>query len=337
MQDIQVCRHTAPAHWESARQRLAGSFYLSDAFARIMVKQGYTPLFFTWQEQQQPKGLALGFLTDQWRRWPGNVIARGFYWQTHPAVVNNDQAAQTEFVHAVLKIVYRIGVTSIHLHSEDAVVSPAHLDTNGHQRHERLEYRIPLMGNAADVMAAIAARKRTYLRSALKASQIEVKEVFDIDSVRKLIDFQHVSRDRRRSRGEDYDVATHNAANAIFSSYVQPGHARLFISYQDTQPLSGILLHVDGRVAYYTMSGCSANGFQANAPLITVWKSIERLCSDGYKVLNMGGVAASSADAQDLGHGLYRFKRSFGGEEVRCTSWRKEMPGWRAFLAKRLF
>lgn len=334
---IQVDHHTAPAHWEVTRRRLAGSFYLSEAFARILEKQGNNPLFFSWMENQHPTGIALGFLTNQWRRWPGNVIARGFHWQTHPAVADNDQLAQTTFVRTIVATISRLGVTSIHLHSEDAALSPSLLESDGFARQDRLEFRIRLASDPAEVLASIASRKRSYLRSALKNSTITVKEAHDRESVRLLIDMQHASRERRRARGEDYQIATQKATDNIFSNYVQPRCARLFLSYADDQPLSGILLHVDGRTAYYTMSGCLDEGFEVSAPLITVWKAIEQLCSDGYEIMNMGGVAASSADAQDLGHGLYRFKRSFGGDEVRCTTWHKDMTGWRSALSKRLF
>lgn len=336
-QDIQVDRQTAPAHWENTRRRLAGSFYLSEAFARIMEKQGNSPLFFSWMENQQPTGIALGFLTNQWRRWPGNVIARGFYWQTHPAVAGNDQLTQNQFVEAILKIVERIGVTSIHLHSEDACLSPALSKSPSLQSRDRIEFRLKLTDNPADVMVAMNKNQRQNLRTSLNTSGVDVIEVTELDSIRMLLDFQDTSRERRRARGEDYEVASKKAADSILNDYLIPGHARLFISRRDGKPLSGALIHVDGHSAYYSMSGCSTEGFQANAPRITLWRAIEHLCADGYATFNLGGVAASSIDPQDLGHGLYRFKRSFGGDEVRCTTWHKDMTGWRSALSKRLF
>jgi len=135
-------------------------------------------------------------------------------------------------------------------------------------------------------------------------------------------------------RGEDYAIASQSAAKSIYESYVANGFGRVFISYQNETPLSGILLHCWNKRAYYTMSGCSELGFSVNAPMITVWGAIESLCRDGYRELNLGGVPASASNQSDIAHGLYRFKRSFGGVETTCRSFEKETPGLRSTLFK---
>lgn len=326
---------TAPSDWETSRLALEGSFYLSEAYAGVLAAQGCEPVFLVWRNETQVQGMALGFLTDQWRGWPIRLFVRNFRWQTHPVVRGRDHDRWTDFVKAILKRVESLRVMAITLGSEDARENPEVGDFSDFTAIRRWEFRVALDADPAMVLGRIAARKRTYLRAALKASQLIVREMRDVESVRRLIDFQHVSRERRRARGEDYEVATARSAEMIFENYVKKGYGRVFCSFRDNRPLSGVLLHCDGRSAYYTMSGCSAEGFQSNAPLITVWKAIEMLCSDGYRELNMGGVGASASDPADIGHGLYRFKRSFGGSEVACVSLEREVPGIQAYLARR--
>lgn len=330
--DISVVRGKAPERWDDDVSRIGGGFYLTTGYAEIVARQGAEPLYFRMFRNGEVIGLALGFLTNQWMRWPGRHLFRGFQWQTHPVVVGNDPNLLDGFVRSILREVENIGVASIRLHSEDARMSPAASLEGGFTSSARLEYRVTLSHNPDEVLTRISSRKRTYLRSAIKASTLAVREIRTLDAIEKLIDFQGVSRERRRKRGEDYAVANQSAAQTIYEDYIKSGLGRMFLSYQDGTPLSGVLLHCWSGRAYYTMSGCSEQGFALNAPMITVWGAIESLCGDGYSELNMGGVGASAANPDDLAHGLYRFKRSFGGAETLCLTFEKKVPGMRSFV-----
>lgn len=335
-QVLEVSRGRLPEAWNAQLLKLKGGYYLSAEYADIQKRDGSEPIYFILREAGEISGMALGFLTRQWMRWPGRQLCREFHWQTHPVVRDDDVARLEAFVDQIVAHVDAIGVLGFHLHSEDARISPRHLDKNAYACRSRLEYSIPLSEDPAEVMARIASRKRTYLRSAIKSSLLEVREEATLEAVSKLIDFQEVSRDRRRKRGEDYAISAPSAAKRIFEDYIQSGQGKLFLSYQEGVPLSGILLHCWGGRAYYTMSGCSEAGFSANAPLLTVWCAIQALCRQGYVELNMGGVGASGADPADVSHGLYRFKRSFGGNEIECYTYERRSTGLRAQLGELL-
>lgn len=333
---LSVSHGKAPERWDDAVSRTGGGFYLTTGYAEIVAHQGAEPLYFRLFSNGKMIGLALGFLTNQWMRWPARHIFRGFQWQTHPVVVGHDPHLLDGFVRSILREVENIGVATIRLHSEDARVSPAASLMDGFTALARLEFLMTLSHDPNEVLARIASRKRINLRSAIKSSTLTVNEVHTFEAVEKLIDFQHVSRERRRKRGEDYAVANRSAAERIYEDYVKSGLGRVFLSYQDGIPLSGILLHCWGGRAYYTMSGCSEQGFAVNAPRNTVWGAIERLCGDGYCELNMGGVGASAANPDDLAHGLYIFKRSFGGVETSCLTFERKIPGVRSFVGNLL-
>lgn len=331
---ISIIHGEAPEKWNEHVVRMGGGFYLTTEYASVMRRQGAEPVFFVLKRNGGVRGCALGFLMNQWMRWPLRNICREFQWQTHPVIEPDAPGLLDEFVRYITQAVEKIGVTNIRLHSEDARVSPVPLDGSGFEMISRLEYRIALSRNPNEVLSRISSRKRTYLRSAIKASSLSIQEMPTLDAVEKLIDFQHVSRERRRKRGEDYAVATRAAAERIYEDYIKPGHGRVFLSFKDEQALSGVLLHCwDGR-AYYTMSGCSEAGFAENAPVMTVWGVIQQLCADGYGELNMGGVGATATNPDDFAHGLYRFKRSFGGIETVCRTQEKAVPGVRSFISR---
>jgi len=329
-----ISKGTPPENWDSFVSTLGGGFYLTNAYAEINKQQGAIPIYFRLIDGNNTTGVALGFIRSRWARWPANELFKIFDWQTHPAVINNDQKTLTFFSKKIIEKIEKYSFIKFHLHSEDAIISPDFHQTENYINRDRLEYRVELSDDPIDVMARISSRKRTYLRSAIKETTIVVRELSDQKAVEQLIQFQEISRERRRMRGEDYAIASQSAAKSIYESYVANGFGRVFISYQNETPLSGILLHCWNKRAYYTMSGCSELGFSVNAPMITVWGAIESLCRDGYRELNLGGVPASASNQSDIAHGLYRFKRSFGGVETTCRSFEKETPGLRSTLFK---
>ena len=160
---------TAPSDWETSRLALEGSFYLSEAYAGVLAAQGCEPVFLVWRNDTQVQGMALGFLTDQWRGWPIRLFVRNFRWQTHPVVRGRDHDRWTDFVKAILKRIESLRVMAITLGSEDARENPEVGDFSDFTAIRRWEFRVALDADPAMVLGRIAARKRTYLRAALKA------------------------------------------------------------------------------------------------------------------------------------------------------------------------
>jgi lipid II:glycine glycyltransferase (peptidoglycan interpeptide bridge formation enzyme) len=94
------------------------------------------------------------------------------------------------------------------------------------------------------------------------------------------------------------------------------------------------MVHSDGVRAYYTIAGCSPEGFQCNAPGYLIWKMMLALKNDGVLSLNLGGVKEEASSDGNIAHGLYSFKKSFGSEEVSCIDWHCDDLGVRSKLAK---
>ena len=327
----------APLEWGVYSKRLDASYYLSADYAEVLRSDGNTPIFFSLALDGRVVGMALGALTDTWRRWPSSKLHRGFKWNTHPCVEHNDHAMLNDFVELILSRLRRHRPLHFELNSEDARISPIIAEHHKMHRIERLEFLVDLTGGPTQVLNQMQKRKREKLKAQLRDSIISVTEKNTKDALIRLIEFQDSSRERRRARGEDYSVATKNAAESIFDSYLATGHARLFLASDDQGPVSGILLHTNSTNAYYTMSGCAARGFEINAQTVNVWRAIEALHSDGFTTLNMGGVKAEAADPSNIGHGLYRFKKSFGGVQTECISWQKKTEGLTLDALRALF
>lgn len=332
---LKVSEYETQENWNHLNNLIPHkSFYLSYAFAMICKTEGLKPLYFQLLDHDRNNiGIALGFLSDQWRRWPLNQVFQCFLLRTLPAVKNNDIKTLEIFSAEIMEYVEKLGVRKIHFNSEDAPISSKNIGPFSMIEQGRLEFLTNLDLTDDEIMSNMKSRRRSYLRKLIKESSVSVQEENNLQGIFKLIEFQGSSRERRRERGEDYQISAQSAGKKILQNYVNPGYARIFTAYIDQQPVSSIMLHCYEKHAYYTMAGSSENGFKSNAPTFLIWEVMRTLRDDGYQTLNMGGVTSAAKEPNNKATGLYQFKKSFGGKEIMCVSWYKETGGIRSKLA----
>jgi hypothetical protein len=333
---LQIADSQPDEDWEQIRASLAASFYLSRSYASILSAQGLPTIAFRLMNSADScVGIALGYRSSNWARWPLRGLSKRFHFHTHPAVVGNDTGLQRAFAAMIVARLSATGMSALTFGSEDAPISPQGLAALGMIPKERVEFALPLDLDDQQMLARVKPRKRSLIRQMARDQEVVVREASDLASLKRLIEFQAASHDRRVRRGDpEYSIASQASASTIHRLFIEQGHARLFLALLSGSPVAGVLVHCDGkRSAYYTMAGCSDEGFRASAPTYLVWEMMQQLRRDGYQSLNLGGV--SRAEAQDRS-GLYQFKSSFGGSEVSCTSWHKSDFGWRSRVEQAL-
>ena len=74
------------------------------------------------------------------------------------------------------------------------------------------------------------------------------------------------------------------------------------------------------RLAYNMLAGSSGAGFAIGAASWLYWRIIEDLKARGVAEFNLGGVDPSASVPTSPGHGLFDFKRDFGGGLVPCPN-----------------
>ncbi|MHB9020136.1 MAG: peptidoglycan bridge formation glycyltransferase FemA/FemB family protein, partial [Minisyncoccota bacterium] len=72
-------------------------------------------------------------------------------------------------------------------------------------------------------------------------------------------------------------------------------------------------------------SGATREGYESSAMYLLQYELIRRLKEEGVKQLNIGGVPEGATDPSHPNHGLYNFKRYFGGVPFRRTSLKIEL------------
>ena len=93
-------------------------------------------------------------------------------------------------------------------------------------------------------------------------------------------------------------------------------------------PIASAVIGVCGASAYYLYGGANADGLATNSPKGLLWYAIQQEYERGIREFNFGGVPSGAKDPDSIDHGLYLFKRGFGGTERCCIGGRKVLrPG----------
>jgi lipid II:glycine glycyltransferase (peptidoglycan interpeptide bridge formation enzyme) len=89
-----------------------------------------------------------------------------------------------------------------------------------------------------------------------------------------------------------------------------------FLARHDGSPAAACLFGYAGRAAYYLLSGASALGREYAATHLAISTALDEFGGRQLAQVNLGGVPADSTADHHPDHGLYLFKRGFGGEVV---------------------
>lgn len=126
-----------------------------------------------------------------------------------------------------------------------------------------------------------------------------------------------------------HDKAYYHHAWDIFQA-----RRRLFIAYQEGQPIAAHMVFADAKGGYYLYSGATEPGLKTGANHLLQWHALQWACEQRCTYYDLWGIpdalgraaTAPTADAranleaqakEDPLIGVYRFKKGFGGAIVR--------------------
>ena len=98
------------------------------------------------------------------------------------------------------------------------------------------------------------------------------------------------------------------------------GVAKLFLARRASETLGAILFAAFRGRAYSVFSGSTPDGYRLGVQSGLFWSAVRAFKSEGYEILNRGGVIGASADPAHPLHGIYRFKERLGTTPVPCRS-----------------
>ena len=184
--------------------------------------------------------------------------------------------------------------------------------------HRRLEFVVDVSGGE-DLLARMrkstryevrrAAREGVTVEPARNAADVEAFVALHAGTLEDLSVRKNLWRARVPRATMAAAVAGLIAANA----------ADVVIARKDGAPIGACMFGHAGRTAYYLLNGSSPAGRRYAATHLMIATVLEDFRRRNCDVVNLGGVPPEAAAGSHPDHGLFNFKRGFGGEVVTRT------------------
>jgi lipid II:glycine glycyltransferase (peptidoglycan interpeptide bridge formation enzyme) len=98
--------------------------------------------------------------------------------------------------------------------------------------------------------------------------------------------------------------------------HLNPNSVKILLAEYNGEALAGMLLTLFGPTATYLHGGSASKMKEAMAPYLLHWEAIKLAKQFGMKTYDFGGIAPSGEEHHSWA-GISRFKKSFGGFEVK--------------------
>ncbi len=315
---IRATRDVPPAEWDARVQAMHGNAFHSAGWADVLEASGRERWFLEFLVGDGPAGFAVA----GGARSHLPLIGAGrseLELNTTPilrADVDLHDAARALRSFARQQ---RFGWLQCSAYATACPAATEALRALGFAVTPRLEFPMPLANGFDTTLAAMSSGHRRNVRKAMDEG-FDFREDSTIAGAMTLRQLQDATYGRRRELGQTHARSmSEEHYGRTMGAWLRAQRIRLWFVERDGRPLSALGILVFGSRAYYLVGGTAAEGYQVRAPFAAFGHVIRELCAVGVSELHLGGVPAGAAEENHPDHGLYRFKRGFGGEPV--TAW----------------
>jgi hypothetical protein len=178
-----------------------------------------------------------------------------------------------------------------------------------------LEFVHELTDDVDEVRATFHKVHRKNARRANKRG-VEVVEDSSLEGMLVLRTMQMASAERARERDNAFGVREEEFFHTLHREVYAPGLGHLFLARHEGKPIAALAWIQLGKRAQTVRSGSTPEGYQNYAMYGLYDALVERLVGEGVRELNGGGVPAEAVAEGHPQHGLYEFKKGYGGAET---------------------
>ena len=140
-----------------------------------------------------------------------------------------------------------------------------------------------------------------------------------LDGLMTLRDMQHVSSARSADRGGGFFVRDRSFFERLHDRLYSRGRGELLLAIHNQKAVAGLAYLIGAGRAMTVRSGSTEAGYDLRAMYLLQSHVIERVRERGILELNLGGVPEEAEREGHPQHGLYDFKKGWGGTEQRAA------------------
>jgi hypothetical protein len=308
----------APAAWDEAVRLCGGSVFHTSAWARYIRREraNTLPIHFRWVgERGETVGVALGFRTRSPSRLVGPLTGR-LWFDTLPAV-RADAGGAAAFLDAIEAYARAAGDVELAFGSFAYRGASDLLRARHYTVHERLEFELDMTPSLDDLFGAMEAKRRRNVSKSRRAGVV-VEDIPAADGLIALQRLRAMTRNRLREKGVTVPPPDERHAPAE-GVLVESGVGRLMGARLNEQWIAVTLFTCFADQVYQMLPAHAPKALEVQAPTLLLWESLARFKAEGKRWFNLGGCGATARDPGDPEHGVYNYKRAFGGACVECA------------------
>jgi hypothetical protein len=263
--------------------------------------------FLVFRDGDEPVGCGLGVSPAS--RWARLLGRRGdLVLPTPPAAVHDRPATVEALIDAARKGGYRRLVIGTSSGTSFADVPALSVFLTA----RIVEFVVDLRPEPEAVHAAMDRVHRKNIRRAERAGLVIARET-SRDALLALRAMQELAAERSRQKGGGFRIRSPEYFERLHTHVFEPGIGELWAARRDGEIVAALAyLGAVGR-AMTVRSGSTAAGYELRAMYLLQDAVIRRARERGFPDINLGGVPEAAAEEGHPEHGLYGFKKGFGG------------------------
>jgi hypothetical protein len=192
----------------------------------------------------------------------------------------------------------------------------------GFANAEVTDFVLDLRLGLHQILGSMHKKHRKNIKTAAEAG-IVCRQDSSIDGMMILHSMQAHAVERGRDRGNFFSSADEDYYKKAYRLVYQNGPGHLYLALLEDRPLAALAYLEFGKKAITVRSGSSPEGYETSAMYLLQYELVKDLKSRGFEALNIGGVPLAASDPGHPQHGLFDYKRYYGGQA--CMRSRVEM------------
>ena len=318
---LQIAERFDGEPWDARVREFGGTIFHSSAWASYTMagQPDVSPRFITLLSNEgDPVGIALGFQA----RSPRKVLAplTGRLWFDTPQVVRGDDPERlAEFLRLLESYARKEGCVEMGVGSFAACDSDVGLEKQGFRTTKYWEFVLGLELSEDDLWNQFEYKRRKNIKKAMNGG-VRIRPMPAEEGIAHLRRLQGESSQRIVERGGPDITYKGDPERDPVLSLIRSGLGRLVGAEADGEVVSaGLFTYFNGLV-YHTLSGHSGKALQTQAPTLLLWETLKRYRAEGAVAFNFGGCSIDAVKEGSPEHGVYAYKKAFGGQCVERTS-----------------
>jgi hypothetical protein len=321
---LEVSDCVKPAEWDAGIVDVGGTIFHSSGWAQYIVRAqpNTAPRFFRLlSDGGERVGAALGFQARSSHALMAPFTGR-LWFDAIPVVLGNDPGKLKEFLQLIEAHARQDGNTELDVGSFGWPGGPAGLDQLGFDLTRYWEFVIDLGQSEEDLWEHFEYKRRKNIKKAGRCG-VAIKDLFTREGIAALRVLQGASSDRIVLRGgPDIRYKGDPGQDAVMV-LLESELARIVGAEVDGEVVSAGLFTFFNGLVYHTLSGHGRKALETQAPTLLLWETIKRYRGEGARRFNQGGCSIDAVNEDSPEHGVYEYKKAFGGACIECTSGRK--------------